>query len=33
MGGGGVGVGDEWEGGGRLYLSLGHRQQCCVFNK
>ena len=31
--GGGVGVGGGWEAGGGLYLPLGHRQQCCMFNK
>ena len=31
--GGVVGGGGGQVAGGRLYLPLGHRQQCCVFSK
>ena len=28
-----AGSGGRWEAEGRLWLQLGHRQLCCVFNK
>ena len=33
MGGGKVGGGGGWVAEGGLYLSLGHRQQYCVFSR
>ena len=33
MGGGGVGVGGQWEAKGELNYPLAQRKSCCVFSK